>query len=221
MRRGFSDPGILRLSPGESDPKTGKPKAFTVTQLTRLIKNQIESNFGSVWVEGEPGVGKSYLLDHFRTALLAADRRWLQVRCSPETQQVALHPVLHLVREQLGLLDLDPEAALVRLEQQLDRLGLDAASTTPLLCPWLQLPLKDPRVQANPAYLTVIVLSRVIVRLGALPDVNTKVIEGLFASDLSYLQALYERINGDEDAAADGAVPFGRAPREFGVMGEA
>jgi hypothetical protein len=83
------------------------------------------------------------------------------------------------------------------------------------------LPLKDPRVQANPAYLTVIVLSRVIVRLGTLPDVNTKVIEGLFASDLSYLQALYERINGDEDAAADGAVPFGRAPREFGVMGEA
>ena len=83
------------------------------------------------------------------------------------------------------------------------------------------LPLKDPRVQANPAYLTVIVLSRVIVRLGTLPDVNTKVVEGLFASDLSYLQALYERINGDEDAPADGAALFGRAPREFGVMGEA
>ena len=83
------------------------------------------------------------------------------------------------------------------------------------------LPLKDPRVQANPAYLTVIVLSRVISRLGTVPDVNTKLIEGLFASDLSYLQALYERINGDEDAGADGAALFERATREFGVMGDA
>jgi hypothetical protein len=61
------------------------------------------------------------------------------------------------------------------------------------------LPLKDPRVQQNPAYLTVIVLARVITRLGSVPSINTKVIEGLFASDLSYLQALYERLNGDSD----------------------
>jgi hypothetical protein len=61
------------------------------------------------------------------------------------------------------------------------------------------LPLKDPRVQQNPAYLTIIVLARVIVRLGALPAINTKVIEGLFASDLSYLQGLYERLNGDDE----------------------
>lgn len=82
------------------------------------------------------------------------------------------------------------------------------------------LPLKDPRVQQNPAYLTIIVLARVVIRLGSLPDVNTKVIEGLFASDLSYLQALYERLNGEggEDAPA---AQFERGPREFGVMGEA
>ncbi|MEA3037505.1 MAG: hypothetical protein QOE79_18 [Sphingomonadales bacterium] len=81
------------------------------------------------------------------------------------------------------------------------------------------LPLKDPRVQQNPAYLTVIVLARVIVRLGSLSDVNTKIVEGLFASDLSYLQALYEQVNGDASEA--GAGPFERASREFGVMGEA
>ena len=46
------------------------------------------------------------------------------------------------------------------------------------------LPLRDPRVQQNPAYLTVIVLARVITRLGSLPTINTKVVEGLFASDL-------------------------------------
>ena len=60
------------------------------------------------------------------------------------------------------------------------------------------LPLKDPRVQSNAAYLTVIVLARVITRLGSLSDVNTKVIEGPFASDLNYLQQFYERLNGAE-----------------------
>lgn len=57
------------------------------------------------------------------------------------------------------------------------------------------LPLKDPRVQTNPAYLTVILLSRVITKLGSLQTINTKVIENLFASDLSYLQDFYGRIN--------------------------
>jgi hypothetical protein len=57
------------------------------------------------------------------------------------------------------------------------------------------LPMKDPRVQANPAYLVVILLSRVITRLGTLDSVNPKVIEGLFASDLAYLQEFYNRIN--------------------------
>ena len=57
------------------------------------------------------------------------------------------------------------------------------------------LPLKDPRVQSNPAYLTVIVLSRVITKLGALPDVNPRIIENLYASDVSFLQSLYQKIN--------------------------
>ena len=58
------------------------------------------------------------------------------------------------------------------------------------------LPLKDPRVQGNPAYLVVILLSRVVVRLGELEVVDPKVIEELFAADLAYLQEFYNRING-------------------------
>ena len=57
------------------------------------------------------------------------------------------------------------------------------------------LPLKDPRVQSNPAYLTVIVLSRVITKLGGVPDVNPRIIENLYASDVSFLQSLYQKIN--------------------------
>jgi hypothetical protein len=56
-------------------------------------------------------------------------------------------------------------------------------------------PLNDPRVRANAAYLTVVLLTRVITRLGALPAVNTGVIENLYVADLAYLQALYRRIN--------------------------
>src|SRR6266850_1458332 len=56
-------------------------------------------------------------------------------------------------------------------------------------------PLKDSRVQNNPAYLLVILLSRVIVRLGTLDYINPKVIEELFAADLAYLQDFYPRIN--------------------------
>jgi len=58
------------------------------------------------------------------------------------------------------------------------------------------LPLKDVRVQNLPAYLIVILLSRVVVKLGKLPQINPGVIEGLFAEDLSFLQDLYNRING-------------------------
>ena len=56
-------------------------------------------------------------------------------------------------------------------------------------------PLKDPRVHGNPAYLLVILLSRVVTRLGTLQQINPKVIEGLFAADLSCLEDLYRRIN--------------------------
>lgn len=64
-------------------------------------------------------------------------------------------------------------------------------------------PLTDPRVQSNQAYLTVILLSRVITKLGSLEDVTPHVIENLFVTDLAYLQDLYERINeGEEDQTA-------------------
>jgi hypothetical protein len=56
-------------------------------------------------------------------------------------------------------------------------------------------PLKDPRVQSNPGYLVIILLSRVITRLGAIDYINPKVIEGLLSGDLMYLQDVYRRIN--------------------------
>jgi hypothetical protein len=58
--------------------------------------------------------------------------------------------------------------------------------------------IQDPRVQENEAYLPVLLLQRVITRLGALPAVTPQVVEDLFASDLSYLEDLYLRLNSHE-----------------------
>lgn len=56
--------------------------------------------------------------------------------------------------------------------------------------------MNDPRVQNLPSYLIVLLLSRVVTRLGSLPKVHPGVIEGIFTEDLAFLQDLYNRING-------------------------
>lgn len=80
------------------------------------------------------------------------------------------------------------------------------------------LPMKDPRVEANPAYLTVILLSRVITKLGTLERINPKTIENLFASDLAYLQTFYRTINENGTGRMKVACP--KCDHEFEVEAE-
>jgi hypothetical protein len=68
-------------------------------------------------------------------------------------------------------------------------------------------PQRDPRVRENEAYLTVILLSRVIVRLGSVSSINPGVVEELFASDLAFLQDLYRRINAEGHSRASVTCP--------------
>jgi hypothetical protein len=76
-------------------------------------------------------------------------------------------------------------------------------------------PLSDPRVRNNEAYLTVILLSRVVTRLGTLERVDPSIIEGLFATDLAFLQDLYRRINQEGHTRA--AVTCPHCEHEFTV----
>lgn len=69
------------------------------------------------------------------------------------------------------------------------------------------LPQKDPRVQQNPAYLVVILLSRVVTKLGDLASITPKTIEGLFSGDLAFLQDFYQRINHNGTAAIEATCP--------------
>ncbi len=76
-------------------------------------------------------------------------------------------------------------------------------------------PLHDDRVRENPAYLTVVLLARVITRLGTIGDVHAGVVENLFASDLAFLQDLYRRVNQEGHTRVAVACPSCR--HEFTV----
>jgi hypothetical protein len=68
-------------------------------------------------------------------------------------------------------------------------------------------PMRDSRVRDNQAYLTIVILSRVITRLGEIVDVSTNTIEKLYTSDLAYLQELYRQINSDGASALSVTCP--------------
>lgn len=68
-------------------------------------------------------------------------------------------------------------------------------------------PLRDDRVRENPPYLTVVLLSRVITRIGTVLDVHPGIVEDLFASDLAFLQDMYRRINSEGHTRASVVCP--------------
>ena len=77
------------------------------------------------------------------------------------------------------------------------------------------IPQRDPRVRENEAYLTVLLLSRVITRLGSMSEVHPGIVENLFASDLAFLQDLYRRIN--QEGTSQVAVSCPACQHEFTI----
>jgi len=69
------------------------------------------------------------------------------------------------------------------------------------------IPMRDQRVQQNPGYLSIILLARVVTKLGSLAAVDTRVIESLFTMDLAYLQDLYQRINSMDEPSYRSVCP--------------
>lgn len=83
-------------------------------------------------------------------------------------------------------------------------------------------PLKDPRVQSNPGYMVIILLSRVITQLGTLEFINPKAVENLYSGDLAYLQDFYIRINQNGHSRLQVACPHceGAFEVEIASLGE-
>ena len=80
-------------------------------------------------------------------------------------------------------------------------------------------PLHDDRVRENPAYLTVLLLSRVITELGTLPAIRAETVEDFFASDLAFLQDLYKRVNQEGHTRASVTCPECKHPFTVDVAG--
>ncbi|TDT17027.1 hypothetical protein BDK89_2628 [Ilumatobacter fluminis] len=83
------------------------------------------------------------------------------------------------------------------------------------------LPLRDPRVRENEAYLSIVLLARVVERIGTVADVHAGVIERLFAADLAFLQDLYRRINQEGHTLAAVTCPACQHDFQVDVAGDA
>ncbi|MFI8002866.1 hypothetical protein [Streptomyces sp. NPDC086010] len=81
------------------------------------------------------------------------------------------------------------------------------------------IPLKDMRVQENPAYLSVVLLGRVITRLGTVAYIHDGVVENMFASDLAFLQDFYRQINAEGHTRAGVSCPHCEQPFEVELGG--
>ncbi|MFE9684679.1 hypothetical protein [Streptomyces sp. NPDC006285] len=81
------------------------------------------------------------------------------------------------------------------------------------------IPLRDVRVQENPAYLSVVLLGRVITRLGTLAMVHDGVVENMFASDLAFLQDFYRQVNAEGHTRAAVQCPHCSEPFEVELGG--
>lgn len=80
-------------------------------------------------------------------------------------------------------------------------------------------PLRDDRVRENPAYLSVVLLARIITRLGTIEDIHAGIVEDLFASDLAFLQDLYKRVNAEGHTRAAVTCPSCRHNFDIDIAG--
>jgi phage FluMu protein gp41 len=86
-------------------------------------------------------------------------------------------------------------------------------------------PLKDPRVKNNPAYLSIILLARVVTKLGGVEQITPNTIENLFSEDMQSLQNLYNEINHVQSSGSKEPINCPECNHAFEVehasMGEA
>jgi hypothetical protein len=76
-------------------------------------------------------------------------------------------------------------------------------------------PLRAAEVRQNHAYLTILLLSRTITRIGDVTEIEPELVEGLYAADFDHLQRLYERINSSDEAVGVVSCPACHHDFEF------
>ena len=92
-------------------------------------------------IVGEPGLGKSRLIEEFHTRLRETPHTWVEWSCSQLLQNTPLHPVTEWGRQRFGGADVPAERRLADLGSSLSQVKLDPAENAPLLAPLLEIPL--------------------------------------------------------------------------------
>ena len=113
--------------------------------LTRRWARALEGEGHFVQIVGEPGIGKSRLVDEFRAKLAETPHTWVEWAASQLLQNTPLHPIAEWGRLRFGGADATDEGRLADLENTLGLIGLDAAEYAPLLAPLVDIPLREDR----------------------------------------------------------------------------
>ena len=98
-----------------------------------------------VLIVGEPGLGKSRLVEEFRARLREVPHTWVEWNCWQLLQNTPLHPLAEWGRQRFGGADVPAERRLADLEHTLTLIKLDPAENAPLLAPLLDIPLPQER----------------------------------------------------------------------------
>ena len=119
-----------------------------ITMLMRRWERARQGDGQLVMIVGEPGLGKSRLIEEFHARLADTPHTWVEWSCSQLLQNTPLHPIAEWGRQRFGGADVSPERRLTELESSLAQVKLDSAENLPLLAPLLDIPLLKERVPA-------------------------------------------------------------------------
>jgi class 3 adenylate cyclase len=116
-----------------------------IAMLMRRWERAWQGEGQLVLIVGEPGLGKSRLIEEFHGRLRDTPHTWAEWSCSQLLQNTPLHPIADWGRQRFGGADRPAEQRLADLENTLALVGLDPAENAPLLAPPLDIPLPKER----------------------------------------------------------------------------
>jgi len=117
-----------------------------IVMLMRRWERARQGDGQLMMIVGEPGLGKSRLIDKFHARLHEVPHTWVEWSCSQLLQNTPLHPVTEWGRQRFGGTNIPAERRLADLENTLAQIKLDPAENVPLLAPLLDVPLPDERM---------------------------------------------------------------------------